>query len=80
MRYVVLIFLTPFAACIGFFGGTCAAIALGISLHDNYEYYSPDYGVGMARVIGGALCYGSGVVGALAPWLFHWMRRTREAQ
>jgi len=77
MRYVVLILLllTPFTACIGFLGGTCVAIALGISLHDNYEYFSPDYGAGMAGVIGMILCYGGGVVGALVPWLFHFMRR-----
>jgi hypothetical protein len=75
MRFVVLTLLTPFTACIGFLGGTWVAIALGISLHDNYEYFSPDYGAGMARVSGMILCYGGGVVGALVPWLFHFMRR-----
>ncbi len=80
MRYVVLILLTPFTACIGFFGGVFVAIGLGISLHNDFEYFSPDFGAGMARVFGMVLCYGGGVVGALVPLLlvpllFHSMRR-----
>ena len=69
MRYVILIILTPITAFFGFLSGVVVAMALGLSLHDNYEYFSPDYGVGMARVFGMILCYGGAFVGALAPWL-----------
>ena len=65
MRCVVLILLTAITACIGFLGGVCVAMTLRVSLHDGYEYFSPSYGHGMARVIGMILCYGGGVVGAL---------------
>ena len=50
MRYLLLIILPPVTACIGFLVGGCVAIAQGLSLHDNYEYFSPDYGAGSARM------------------------------
>jgi len=75
MRYVILVLLTPFTAFGGFLAGVAVAMALGLSLHDNYEYFSPDYGVGIARVIGVILCYGGALFGSLTPWLCRFLRK-----
>mgnify|MGYP003724485575 FL=1 len=52
------------------------AMALGLSLHDNYEYFFP-YDVGTASSIFGMIMYfGGAFVGALVPWLtYHLAKR-----
>ena len=76
MRYVILIILTPITAFFGFLGGVVVAMELGLSLHNNYEYFFP-YDVGTASSIFGMIMYfGGAFVGALAPWLtYHLAKR-----
>ena len=76
VRYVILIILTPITAYFGFLGGVVVATALGLSLHDNYEYFYP-YDVGAAgSVVGMILYFGGAFVGALVPWLtYHLAKR-----
>jgi|GEM_PF-3210970 len=76
MRYVILIILTPITAFFSFLGGVVVAMELGLSLHNNYEYFFP-YDVGTASSIFGMIMYfGGAFVGALAPWLtYHLAKR-----
>ena len=76
MRYVILIILTPITAFFGFLGGVVVAMAIGLSLHDNYEYFFP-YDVGSAASIFGMILYfGGAFVGSLVPWLtYHLAKR-----
>ena len=76
VRYVILIILTPITAYFGFLGGVVVATALGLSLHDNYEYFFL-YDVGAAgSVVGMILYFGGAFVGALVPWLtYHLAKR-----
>ena len=73
--YLLPTVLTPIGAFGGFFGGVMFAMELGLALHDNYEYFSPDYGDGIARVIGVILCYGGALIGSLTPWVCRLLRR-----
>jgi hypothetical protein len=56
LRTLVQLLLTPLLGVSGFAAGILAAGVLGVSLHDNYEYFGPSVSwVGAMLAIGGAL-------------------------
>jgi hypothetical protein len=62
--------LTPIGGLAGFFSGVLAAMALGLNLSDNYEYFTPFPGNStLPAIIGMILCYGGAVIGLAAPWV-----------
>jgi hypothetical protein len=75
VRYVILIILTPITAFFGFLGGVVVAMEIGLSLHDNYEYFASFNGTA-SGALGMIMVFGGAFVGALVPWLtYHLAKR-----
>jgi hypothetical protein len=75
---ILRIILTPIGGLVGFVAGVVAAMALGLNLYDNYEYFTPfPASSAIPTIIGMCLCYGGAAVGLVAPWIILIVSRRR---
>jgi hypothetical protein len=67
---ILRIILTPVGGLVGFIAGVLAAMALGLNLYDNYEYFTPfPASPAIPTMIGMFLCYGGAAIGTALPWI-----------